>query len=148
MRVICDTSFLMVVCYKPIKNIDTLELRFGKAVFLIHQDVLKELAKIKHLGGVKRSKIANLTLEVIENQVARENFKYIFDIPDENNMENDEHGLGNVDSRLLNLAIKNRYPLATIDKNLISRALRKGADIITLKNNKIIFVKSYSSEQI
>ncbi len=138
----------MVLCYKPIKNIDALESRFGKAVFLIHQDVLKELAKIKHLGGVKRSKIANLTLEVIENQVARENFKYIFDIPDKNNMENDENGLGNVDSRLLSLAIRNRYPLATIDKNLISRALRKGADIITLKNNKAIFVKSYSSEQI
>ncbi|MDQ4073680.1 MAG: hypothetical protein M3162_05170 [Thermoproteota archaeon] len=148
MRVICDTSFLMVLCYKPIKNIDALESRFGKAVFLIHQDVLKELAKIKHLGGVKRSKIANLTLEVIENQVARENFKYIFDIPDKNNMENDENGLGNVDSRLLSLAIRNRYPLATIDKNLISRALRKGADIITLKNNKAIFVKSYSSDQI
>src|SRR3712207_3715705 len=105
MRVICDTSFLMVLCYKPIKNIDALEFRFGKAIFLIHQDVLKELAKIKHLGGVKRSKIANLTLEVIENQVARENFKYIFDIPDKNNIENDEQALGNVDSRLLNLAI-------------------------------------------
>ena len=37
------------------------------------------------------------------------------------------------------IVTKKKYPLATIDKNLMKRALKKGADIITLKNNKITF---------
>jgi rRNA-processing protein FCF1 len=54
-----------------------------------------------------------------------------------------------VDSQLLKLSLKNKYPLATIDKNLIKRALEKGSDIITLKNNKLIYLYSkIKSEQI
>ena len=60
---------------------------------------------------------------------------------DENQFENNVTNLS-VDSVLLNLSSQKKRPLATIDKGLIRRALKKGVDIITLKNNKIIYVHS------
>jgi rRNA-processing protein FCF1 len=142
MDIICDTSFLMVLCYEPIKNMDFLEFKFGKATFLIHSKIIKELTNIKSIGKIKRSKIANLTLEVIDKETKNKNFKYIMD--DENQNLPRE-----VDSYLLTLSLQKKCPLATIDKNLIKRALKKGIDIITLNNNKIIYLNSnIRSEQI
>jgi rRNA-processing protein FCF1 len=142
MDIICDTSFLMVLCYEPIKNMDFLEFKFGKATFLIHSKIIKELTNIKSIGKIKRSKIANLTLEVIDKETKNKNFKYIMD--DENQNLSRE-----VDSYLLTLSLQKKCPLATIDKNLIKRALKKGIDIITLNNNKIIYLNSnIRSEQI
>jgi rRNA-processing protein FCF1 len=142
MDIICDTSFLMVLCYEPIKNMDFLEFKFGKATFLIHSKIIKELTNIKSTGKIKRSKIANLTLEVIDKETKNKNFKYIID--DEN-----QNLLREVDSYLLTLSLQKKCPLATIDKNLIKRALKKGIDIITLNNNKIIYLYSnIRSEQI
>ncbi len=135
MEIICDTSFLMVLCYEPVKNIDYLDSKFGKTIFLIHPRIIKELTQIKHSGKIKRSKIANLALEVTNKEIENKNFKYISDKED-NNL------LYTVDSHLLTLSLQNKCPLATIDKILMKRALRRGADIVTLKNNKIIFVHS------
>ena len=141
MNIVCDTSFLMILCYEPIKNMDFLELKFGKPVFLIHPLIVKELMQIKQKGNIKRSKIANLALEIISKEIINKNFKYI---------DNEtSYDLYKVDSQLLKLSLKNRYPLATIDKNLIKRALEKGSDVITLKNNKLIYLHSkIKSEQI
>jgi rRNA-processing protein FCF1 len=142
MDIICDTSFLMVLCYEPVKNIDFLDYKFGKITFLIHSKIIKELTHIKYSGETKRSKIANLALEVINKETENKKFKYITDNEDKNL-------LCEVDSHLLALSLQNKCPLATIDKILIKRALRKGIDIITLKNNKIIFLHSnISSNQI
>lgn len=126
----------MVLCYEPVKNIEYLDSRFGKTIFLIHPSVVKELTQIKHSGKIKRSKIANLALEVIDKETERKNFKYLKDMEDNNDL------LYTVDSHLLALSIQNKCPLATIDKILMKRALMRGADVITLKNNKVIFVRS------
>ena len=133
MEIICDTSFLMVLCYEPVKNIDYLDSKFGKTIFLIHPRIIKELTQIKYSGKIKRSKIANLALEVINKEIENKNFKYITD-KDDNNI------LYTVDSHLLKISLQKKCPLATIDKILMKRALRRGADIVTLKNNKLIFV--------
>lgn len=135
MEIICDTSFLMVLCYEPVKNIDYLDLRFGKTIFLIHPSVIKELTQIRYSGKIKRSKIANLALEVINKEIENKNFKHIKD-------KEDSSLLYTVDSHLLALSLQNKCPLATIDKILMKRALGRGADVITLKNNKVIFVHS------
>ena len=135
MEIICDTSFLMVLCYEPVKNIEYLDSEFGKTIFLIHPRVIKELTQIKHSGKIKRSKIANLALEVINKEIESKNFKYIED-------KEDSSPLYTVDSHLLALSLQYKCPLATIDKILMKRALGRGADVITLKNNKVIFVHS------
>jgi rRNA-processing protein FCF1 len=135
MEIICDTSFLMVLCYEPVKNIDFLDSKFGKATFLVHPKVVKELTQIKLHGNIKRSKIANLALEVINKETENNNFRYLID--------NESNSLlYGVDSYLLTLSLKKKCPLATIDKILMRRALSSGADIITLKNNKILFLHS------
>ena len=143
MDVICDTSFLMVLCYEPIKNMDFLESKFGKTTFLIHTAIIKELTQIKRTGKIKRSKIANLALEIIKKETENKNFQYIKD-------NDSQNLLRQVDSLLLAYALQKKCPLATIDKILIKRVLRKGSDIITLKNNKIIYLHSNNNraEQI
>lgn len=135
MEIICDTSFLMVLCYEPVKNIEYLDSKFGKTTFLIHPSVIKELTQIRYSGKIKRSKIANLALEVIDKEIENKNFKYMKD-------KEDNSLLYTVDSHLLALSLQNKCPLATIDKILMKRALMRGADVITLKNNKVIFVHS------
>ncbi len=135
MEIICDTSFLMVLCYEPVKNIEYLDSKFGKTTFLIHPRVIKELTQIKYSGKIKRSKIANLALEVINKEIESKNFKHIKD-------KEDSSPFYTVDSHLLALSLQNKCPLATIDKILMKRALVRGADVITLKNNKVIFVHS------
>ena len=86
MEIICDTSFLMVLCYEPVKNIEYLDSKFGKTTFLIHPRVIKELTQIKYSGKIKRSKIANLALEVINKEIESKNFKYIENKKDRNHL--------------------------------------------------------------
>lgn len=118
-----------------------LEHKYGKPVFFIHSLVVKELTQIKQKGNIKRSKIANLALEIIDNEILNKNFKYI-----DKKTSNEIYG---VDYQLLELSLQEKYPLATIDKNLVKGALEKGADVITLKNNRIIYLHSkIKSEQI
>jgi rRNA-processing protein FCF1 len=130
----------MILCYEPIKNMGFFEFKVGKPIFLIHPLIINELAQIKQKGNIKRSKIANLALEVIDKEIINKNFKYLDDDVDDY-LHYDKEGL-DVDSHLLLLAIKKKCPLATIDKNLMKRALKNGADIITLKNNKIVYMHS------
>jgi len=142
MNIISDTSFLMILCYEPIKNMTFLEFKVGKPIFLIHPSIIKELTQIKQKGNIKRSKIANLALEIINKEIIiNKNFKYLDDNGYYDGDDGEEEGL-DVDSHLLLLSIKKKCPLATIDKNLMKRALKNGADIITLKNNKIVYMHS------
>ena len=141
MEVISDTSFLMVLCYDPVKNLDALESRFGKLVWLIHPETINELVQLEKTAGIKRSKIASLSLKIINDRIKRGDFKYL-DNNELNKLELPQQSSSTVDSTLLNISAEKRRPLATIDKNLIKRALKKGVDVITLKNNRIIFVNS------
>ncbi len=135
MDVICDTSFIMVLCYDPIKNTDFLKIKFGKITYLIYPSVIRELTRITHTGKIKRSNIAKLSLEIIKKEVENNNFQIMSDI-------NNLHSTREVDLQLLEISLQKKYPLATIDKNLIKKALKNGSDIITLKNNKIIYLQS------
>jgi rRNA-processing protein FCF1 len=141
MEVISDTSFLMVLCYDPVKNLDTLESRFGKLVWLIHPETINELLQLEKTAGPKRSKIASLSLKIINDQLKTGDFKYL-DNNELDKLELPQQFNSAVDSILLNISVEKKLPLATIDKNLIKRALKKGVDVITLKSNRIIFVNS------
>ncbi len=140
MEIVSDTSFLMVLCYDPVKNLDALESKFGKLIWLIHPQTVDELMQLEKAAGIKRSKIANLSLRIIKNQIEKGDFRYLDEI-ELNQIDKNVTNLS-VDSVLLNLSFQKKRPLATIDKGLITRALKKGVDVITLKNNKIIYVHS------
>lgn len=140
MEIVSDTSFLMVLCYEPVKNLDALESKFGKLIWLIHPQTVDELMQLEKAAGIKRSKIANLSLRIIKNQIEKGDFRYL----DQIELNQNDKNVTNlsVDSVLLNLSFQKKRPLSTIDKGLIRRALKKGVDVITLKNNKIIYVHS------
>ena len=140
MEVISDTSFLMVLCYDPVKNLDVLESRFGKLEWLIHPETISELVQLEKTAGIKRSKIASLSLKIINDRIKKGDFKYLGN--DELKKLEITQADSTVDSILLNISAEKRLPLATIDKNLIKRALKKGVDVFTLKSNRIIFVHS------
>ena len=141
MEVISDTSFLMVLCYDPVKNLDVLESRFVKLVWLIHPEKINELLQLEKTAGPKRSKIASLSLKIINDQLKKGDFKYL-DNNELDKLELPQQFNSAVDSILLNISVGKKLPLATIDKNLTKRALKKGVDVITLKSNRIIFVNS------
>lgn len=141
MEIVCDTSFLMVLCYDPVKNLDSLESRFGKLTWLIHPETVNELTQLETSAGIKRSKIARLSLTIIKKQIEKGDFKYLDEIELEDFSSKNDFNLP-VDSVLLNFAIKKKKPMATIDKELMRRALKKGVDVITLKNNRIIYAHS------
>ena len=140
MEIVCDTSFLMVLCYEPVKNLDALESKFGKLIWVIHPETVEELTLLEKAAGIKRSKIANLSLKIIKDQIEKGDFRYLE--KDELSMFEKKTASLSVDSVLLNFSYQKKKPLATIDKDLLKRALKKGVDAITLKNNKIIYVHS------
>src|SRR3954464_2745146 len=105
MNIISDTSFLMILCYEPIKNMNFLEFKVGKQIFLIHPSIIKELTQIKQKVNIKRSKIENLELEIIDKEIINKNFKYLDDngYYDYNNEEEEEEVI-DVDSHFLLLS--------------------------------------------
>ena len=60
-EVICDTSFLMLLASKNIKNISNLETEIGTIEFTVPDMVIKELERISH-GKTVKKKLPHLTL--------------------------------------------------------------------------------------
>lgn len=60
-EVICDTSFLMLLASKNIKNISNLETEIGTIEFTIPDMVIKELERISH-GKTVKKKLPHLML--------------------------------------------------------------------------------------
>ena len=53
-KVVCDTSFLMVLASKKIKNISSLEIEIGSLEFVIPDLVIEELTKISKTSDKKK----------------------------------------------------------------------------------------------
>ena len=53
-EVICDTSFLMLLASKNIKNISNLETEIGTIEFVVPDMVIKELERISHGKTIKK----------------------------------------------------------------------------------------------
>ncbi len=53
-RVICDTSFLMILASKNIKNISNLDTEIGTIEFMVPDIVVEELEKISKSTNLKK----------------------------------------------------------------------------------------------
>ena len=53
-KVICDTSFLMILASKNIKNISNLETELGTIEFIVPDMVVEELEKISKSTNLKK----------------------------------------------------------------------------------------------
>lgn len=116
--VICDTSFLIHLATKKIKNIDNLETEIGQINFVIPDTVKNELEK---LCTNKNKKLeAKATLNFIKN---------LRTIPISGNY---------ADDAILSYVKEHGGMIATMDKELKNKAKSLGSSIITFSSDRII----------
>lgn len=116
--VICDTSFLIHLATKKIKNIDNIDIEIGPIRFVVPETVKNELKK---LYADKSKKLeAEKTLHFI---------KVLKTIPISGTY---------ADDALVSYIKNHGGMIATMDKELKNKAKLLGASIITLANDRII----------
>ena len=117
-EVICDTSFLIHLSTKKIKNLSNIETEIGSINFVVPQIVIKEL---KHLlDDPDKKNIIEKTLESIKN------FKT-------NDIDGKTADLG-----ILDFIKKQRGIVATMDKNLKKQIKESGGSVLSMHNDNIV----------
>ena len=116
--VICDTSFLIHLATKRIKNIDNLDVEIGQITFVVPQVVQNELSEL--IKNPKKSNDIQLTLNYIRK------FKVI-------------PILGTfADKELLEYVSKNNAIIATMDKELKKQIKQYGSSIMSFSGNRVV----------
>ncbi len=116
--VICDTSFIIHLATKKIKNIDNIETEIGQINFVIPDTVKNELEKLCTNENKKLE--AKATLNFIKN---------LRTIPISGNY---------ADDALVSYVKEHGGMIATMDKELKNKAKSLGSSIITLSSDRII----------
>jgi rRNA-processing protein FCF1 len=122
MQVLCDTSFLMVLVSKPIRQLTKIESQLGGLDFLVPDIVEGELERLIENAGPKRSGLAKTALEL-----ARTKFKMVA-----------VAAAKHVDDSIVQYAIANKCAVATIDTNLRRRLLANEVLVLTLSKDSLI----------
>ncbi len=117
-EVICDTSFLMLLATKRIKNYFNLETEIGTIKFVVPEIIMKELLKLKNDPKKKQNVLA--TLDFIKD------FKIISMVGEY------------ADSAIINHVRKHGGIIGTLDKELKIKIKKIGGSIISLSNDRII----------
>ncbi|MGI0015611.1 MAG: PIN domain-containing protein [Nitrososphaera sp.] len=120
--VLCDTSFLMVLVSKPIKQLGKIESQLGRLNFLVPDIVIGELQRLAEKAGPKRSTLARTAIEV-----TRTRFREV-------TVEHAEQ----VDDSIVEYAIRNNCAVATIDTNLRRRLIANKVLVLTLSSDRLI----------
>src|SRR5213594_3173129 len=105
MNILCDTSFLMVLVSKPIKQVARVESLLGRLDFLVPDIVKGELERLVEKACPKRSTLAKTALEL-----AKSKFKTVA-------VGKARH----VDDSIIEYAVAHKCAVATIDTNLRRR---------------------------
>jgi rRNA-processing protein FCF1 len=117
-EVICDTSFLINLATRRIKNIDNLDVEIGTISFVVPEVVKTELLKLQIIPEKKYD--IDKTLDFIKN------FKKI---PLSGSF---------ADKELLEYAKCNQSIIGTMDKELKKLVKQAGGSILSFSNDKII----------
>ncbi len=116
--VICDTSFLIHLATKKIKNINNIETEIGQINFVIPDTVKNELEKLCTNENKKLEAMA--TLNFIKN---------LRTIPISGNY---------ADDAIVSYVKEHGGMIATMDKELKNKAKSLGSSIITFSSDRII----------
>ena len=122
MQVLCDTSFLMVLVSKPVKQLAKIESKFGMLDFLVPNVVQAELQRLAEKAGPKRSSIARTALEI-----ARTKFRMVGVPPAKH-----------VDDSIVEYAMANKCAVATIDASLRRRLIANEVLVLSLSKDNLI----------
>jgi uncharacterized protein len=117
-EVICDTSFLIHLATRRIKNIDNLDVEIGSISFVVPEVVKNELMKLQNNPEKKQD--IDKTLNFIKK------FKII---PIQGNF---------ADKELLNYVKINRSIVGTMDKELKKQIKQVGSSILSFSQDKIV----------
>ena len=117
-EVICDTSFLIHLATRRIKNIDNLDVEIGSISFVVPEVVKNELIKLQ--SNPEKKQDIDKTLNFIKN------FKII---PIQGNF---------ADKELLNYVKTNRSIIGTMDKELKKQIKQVGSSILSFSQDKIV----------
>ena len=117
-EVICDSSFLIHLATRRIKNIDNLDVEIGSISFVVPEVVKNELIKLQNNPEKKQD--IDKTLNFIKK------FKII-------------QIQGNfADKELLNYVKINRSIIGTMDKELKKQIKQVGSSILSFSQDKIV----------
>ncbi len=122
MQVLCDTSFLMVLVSKPIKQVPKIETELGRLDFLVPDIVIGELERLAERAGPKRSTLARTALDLTKAK-----FRQV-------KVGRATH----VDDAIVEYAMRNKCAVATIDTNLRRRLISNEILVLTLSRDKLI----------
>ena len=117
-EVICDTSFLIHLATRRIKNIDNLDMEIGSISFVVPEVVKNELIRLQN-NPEKKQEIET-TLNFI---------KKLKTISIQGNF---------ADKELIEYVKNNRSIVGTMDKTLKKQIKRAGSSILSFSQDKII----------
>ena len=117
-EVICDTSFLIHLATRRIKNIDNIDVEIGQIIFVVPQVVQNELSEL--IKNPQKNRTALITKDFIKN------YKII---PISGNF---------ADKELVDYVKKYRAIVGTMDKELKKQIKEHGGSIMSFSNNKIV----------
>ena len=117
-EVICDTSFLIHLATRRIKNIDNLDTEIGSISFVVPEVVKNELIKLQ--SNVEKKQDIDKTLNFIKK------FKII-----------PIQGIF-ADKELINYVKINRSIVGTMDKELKKQIKQVGSSILSFSQDKIV----------
>jgi len=123
MDVLCDTSFLMVIVSKPIKQLGKIEAQLGRLDFLVPDIVIGELERLMEKAGPKRSTLAKTALEVSRVKKFRV-------VP----VAKAQH----VDDSIIEYATGHKCAVATIDTALRRRLIANEVLVLSLSRDRLI----------
>lgn len=121
MQVLCDTSFLMVIVSKPVKNMERIEREFGRLDFVVPDVVVDELRRLEEKAGPKRSALARTALEI-----SRSRFRVVA-VP----------RAAHVDDSIVEHATREKCAVATIDTALRRRLIASEVLVLTLSRDRL-----------
>ena len=128
--IVLDTSFLIHVANNPIPGSNYLS-EIQSYTLITITDVVKELSGIskdrKNFLKTKRSKEASLALQYIKN------------IPKE-----DVSGSESTDEKIIRYASNNHDIIASLDRDILNKAVRHNIDSVTIEKQRLIWRISYN----
>lgn len=120
--VLCDTSFLMILVSKPIKQLAKMEAQFGRLDFLVPDAVIAELERLAEKAGPKRSALARTAIHLTKAKFTK------VTVP----------SAQHVDDSIVEYAMRNNCAVATIDTNLRRRLIVNEVLVLTLSKDRLV----------
>ena len=117
-EVICDTSFLIHLSTRKIKNLDSVNTEIGQIQFVVPSVVLNELEKLSKTQDKKQDAIT--TLEFAQN------------------LKTIEMSGKFADQAIIDYVRNNGGITATMDKELKNKIKKLGGSVMSFSNDKIV----------